>query len=100
MEEKMLFTIYCIDKPNMTEKRAAVMPDHVKYLDAQTKIRNIMSGPLMDDKMENIVGSLYLIEAPNRAAIEEFTKSDPLVAADIWRSVEIRAFNKRVDNRN
>ena len=96
----MLFTIFCIDKPNMTEKRAAAMPAHVEYLNAQTKIKNIMSGPLMDDEMENIVGSLYLLEAPNRTAIEEFTKGDPLVAADIWTSIEIRAFNKRVDNRD
>ena len=96
----MLFIIFCIDKPNMTEKRATAMPDHIEYLNAQTKIKNIMSGPLMDDEMENIVGSLYLLEAPNRAAIEEFTKGDPLVAADIWTSVEIRAFNKRVDNRD
>ena len=96
----MLFTIFCIDKPNMKEKRAAAMPDHIEYLNAQTKIKNIMSGPLMDDEMENIVGSLYLLEAPNRVAIEEFTKEDPLVAADIWTSIEIRAFNKRVDNRD
>ena len=96
----MLFTIFCIDKPNMKEKRATAMPDHIEYLNAQTKIKNIMSGPLMDDEMENIVGSLYLLEAPNRAAIEKFTKGDPLVAADIWTSIEIRAFNKRVDNRD
>ena len=96
----MLFIIFCIDKPNMTEKRATAMPDHIEYLNAQTKIKNIMSGPLMDDEMENIVGSLYLLEAPNRTAIEEFTKGDPLVAADIWTSIEIRAFNKRVDNRD
>jgi uncharacterized protein YciI len=84
----------------MKEKRAAAMPGHIEYLNAQTKIKNIMSGPLMDDEMENIVGSLYLLEAPNRTAIEEFTKGDPLVAADIWTSIEIRAFNKRVDNRD
>lgn len=96
----MLFVIFCIDKPNMTEKRMAAMPAHVEYLNAQTKIKNIMSGPLMDDKMENIVGSLYLLEAPDRAAIEEFAKGDPLVAAGIWKNSEIRAFNKRVDNRD
>jgi uncharacterized protein YciI len=96
----MLFTIFCIYKPNMAEKRAASMPAHIEYLNAQTKIKNIMSGPLMDDEMENIIGSLYLIEAPDRKAIEEFTKGDPLVAADIWANSEIRAFNKRVDNRD
>jgi uncharacterized protein len=96
----MLFTIFCIDKPGQAETRATAMPGHVEYLNAQTNIKNVMSGPLMDDAMENIVGSMYILDAPDRAAIEEFTKGDPLVAADIWQSVEIRAFNKRVDNRD
>jgi uncharacterized protein YciI len=96
----MLFIIFCIDKPNMAEKRASTMPAHVEYLSAQTEIKNIMSGPLMDDAMKNVVGSLYILDAPNRSAIENFTQEDPLVAADIWASVEIRAFNKRVDNRD
>ncbi len=95
----MLFTIFCIDKPGMAEKRASVMPAHVEYLNSLSDIKNIMSGPLMDDNMETIVGSLYILEAPDRDAIKDFTSNDPLVAADIWKSVEIRVFNKRVDNR-
>jgi len=94
----MLFTIFCIDKPGVTEKRAEAMPGHVEYLN-QSAIKNVMSGPLMDDAMENVVGSLYVVDAPDRAAIEAFQKDDPLVQADIWESVEVRAFNKRVDNR-
>ncbi len=96
----MLFTIFCIDKPGMAETRATAMPGHIEYLGAQTDIKNVMSGPLMDDAMKNIVGSLYVLDAPDRATIEEFTKGDPLVSADIWQSVEIRAFNKRIDNRD
>ncbi|MFP6711886.1 MAG: YciI family protein [Rhodospirillales bacterium] len=95
----MLFTIFCIDKPGMAEKRAAVLPAHVEYL-AQSDIKNVMSGPLMDDAMENIIGSLYVIEAPDRAAVEAFRKDDPLVQADIWELAEVRAFNKRIDNRD
>tara|TARA_Y100001960_G_C14458993_1_gene721087 strand:- start:166 stop:456 length:291 start_codon:yes stop_codon:yes gene_type:complete len=96
----MLFVIFCIDKPNMEDKRAEVMAAHVEYLNTQTKVKNVISGPLMDDDMKNIVGSLYLLEAQNREDIEELTTHDPLVKADIWSSVEIRAFNKRVDNRD
>ena len=98
--DNMLFTIFCIDKPNMAETRAAVMPAHIEYMNAQENIKNIMSGPLMDDEMENVVGSLYLLDAPDRSAIEKFTEGDPLVVANIWKSTEIRAFNKRVDNRD
>ena len=36
--------------------------------------------------------------APDRAAVEAFQRDDPLVAADIWERVEVRAFAKRLDN--
>ncbi len=95
----MLFAIYCIDKPGMGEKRAAVMQPHRDYL-AQASVKIVMSGPLVDDDGETVVGSLYVVEAAGRAEIEAFQKDDPLVAADLWETVEVRAFLKRVDNRD
>ena len=95
----MLFTIFCIDKPGMAEKRAANMPAHVEYLGTKP-VKVVISGPLISDDGKNIVGSMFIVDAENRAEIEEFQKNDPLVAADIWDLVEIRAFNKRIDNRD
>jgi len=95
----MLFTIHCIDKPGMAEKRKAVMPAHIEYL-ATNPIKLVMSGPLVADDGKAIVGSLYVVEAPDRAAVEAFQRDDPLVQADIWDRVEVRAFIKRVDNRD
>jgi uncharacterized protein YciI len=94
----MLFTMFCIDKPGMTETRAEVMPAHVAYLSTEP-VKLVMSGPLTSDDGDNIVGSLYVFEAPDRAAVDAFQANDPLVQADIWETVEVRAFNKRVDNR-
>ena len=95
----MLFAIYCIDKPGMLETRKAAMPAHFDYM-AQTPITVRMSGPLVDDDGETIIGSLFVVEAPDRAAVEAFQRDDPLVAADIWERVEVRAFVKRLDNWN
>jgi hypothetical protein len=92
----MLFVIFCIDKPGAAETRAATMKAHVDYL-AASPIKLHMSGPLVaDDDPDRTVGSLYVIEAANRAEVEKFQADDPLVAADIWETVEVRAFNKRV----
>jgi hypothetical protein len=94
----MLFVIFCIDRPGSADARAATMPAHIDYL-ATNPIRNVMSGPLTSDDGKSVIGSLYLVEASSRAEVEEFQKNDPLVAADIWETMEVRAFNKRVDNR-
>lgn len=95
----MLFTIFCIDKPGVAEKRNAVQNAHRDYL-ALSSIKLVMSGPLVDDDGETVVGSLYVVEAEDRAEVEAFQKDDPLVAADLWESIEVRAFLKRVDNRS
>ncbi len=94
----MIFVIFCLDKPGMLEKRAETMPAHRAYVDT-TDIQQIMSGPLVDDDGETPIGSLYVVEAENRVALEEYQRNDPLVQADIWKSMEVRAFDKRVDNR-
>ena len=95
----MLFCIFGIDKPNMGDIRAKVMPAHVEYLD-KAPIKLVMSGPLTSDDGDAIVGSLYVVEAEGRAAIDEFCKNDPLIQANVWQYSQIRAFNKRVDNRD
>ncbi len=94
----MLFVIFCIDRPDSAEARAATMQAHIDYL-ATGPIKIVMSGPLTSDDGNAVIGSLYLLEADSRAEVEEFRKNDPLVAADIWQTVEVRAFNKRIDNR-
>ena len=91
----MLFVMFCIDRPGVEEKRRQVIPAHVEYL-ATNPIKIVMSGPLVSDDGGKTIGSLYMLEATNRAEIEKFQRADPLYNADIWETVEVRAFNKRL----
>ena len=86
----MHFVIFCIDKPGIN-RDPAVMQAHIDYLN-KSPVKNVISGPLTGDDGEGIIGSLYIVEAENRKSIKDFR-------ADYWETVEIRAFNKRVDNR-
>ncbi|MEE2745490.1 MAG: YciI family protein [Pseudomonadota bacterium] len=94
----MHFVIFCIDKLGIT-RDPQVMKAHVEYLES-SKIKNVISGPLTDDSGQNVIGSLYIVEAASRQDIDEFQQKDPLAQANYWESIEIRAFDKRVDNRH
>ena len=91
----MLFAIHCLDKDGVLEKRMSVMQAHRDYLET-VPVSVVMSGPLMSDDEATIIGSFYLIEAEDRAAIEAFQKDDPLVAAELWKSAHVNVFHKRV----
>ncbi len=91
----MLYVMFCIDRPGAEEKRRAALPGHIEYL-ATNPIKIVMSGPLVSDDGAKTIGSLYMLEAANRAEIEKFQRADPLYNAGIWEMVEVRAFNKRL----
>lgn len=95
----MLFVIHCIDKPGMEAARAAAIEGHVAYL-ATRPIKVVMSGPLTSDDGARTVGSFFIVEAADRAAVEGFQAADPLFLAGIWATVDVRAFAKRIDNRD
>ena len=94
----MLFIIYCVDKPGAAELRAANMQAHRDYL-ATKPIKVLLSGPLTTDDGQGVVGSFFMVDAADRAQVERFQRNDPMFKSGIWASIEVRAFAKRVDNR-
>jgi uncharacterized protein len=94
----VLFVIHCIDKPGMEAARAAAIQGHVAYL-ATRPIKVVISGPLTSDDGARVVGSCFVVEAADRAQVEGFQAADPLYQAGIWATIDVRAFDKRVDNR-
>ena len=94
----MLFVIYCLDKPGAAEIRAANMQAHKDYL-ATGPIKVVVSGPLTTDDGQKVLGSFFMVDAVDRSQVEKFQHNDPLFKSGIWASTEVRAFTKRVDNR-
>ena len=90
----MLWVIHCLDKPDALERRLAAIDAHRAYL-ATEPIDIVMSGPIMDDDNEGMIGSLFLVNAESREEIDTFQKNDPLYHADVWDSVNVNVFFRR-----
>lgn len=93
----MLFAIHALDRPGALPRRLAAYAAHKAFL-ADTSafgIRIVMSGPLVADDGETMIGSLFLVEADDRAAVERFNAADPFRAAEIWDAVTITGFLRR-----
>jgi hypothetical protein len=94
----MHYIVYGKDKPNHLNKRLENYDAHKAYL-GSNPINFLMSGPIVDESdHETMIGSFFLVEADNIEQVKEFNRNDPFYKADIWESVHIEAFSKRVDN--
>jgi uncharacterized protein YciI len=94
----MIYAIHCLDEPDAQSLRQANHPAHRDYL-GRAPIKILVAGPLVGDDGETPLGSLFLVEAANRAEVEAFHNNDPLKAAGVWGEVRINSFLKRVDMR-
>lgn len=89
----MQFAITCLDKDGHSETRLSNRPAHVEHLKAHND-QLLLAGPLLSDDGSTMIGSLLVVEMPDRAAVDRFTAADPYAKAGLFQSVTVRPFRK------
>jgi uncharacterized protein len=95
----MHYVVHCLDHDGAVEKRLANYDAHKAYL-ATAAVKTVISGPLLADDEQTMVGSCFVLEAASLADVEDFNRNDPFAKVGLWKTVSIRPFAKRVDNRS
>lgn len=94
----MHYVVHCLDHDGAVATRLSNYEAHKAYLAAAT-VKTVISGPLLADDNETMIGSCFVLEADSLAAVQAFNREDPFNKVGLWKSVSIRPFLKRVDNR-
>jgi uncharacterized protein YciI len=93
----MLFVIHARDRVDALPERLAHYDAHKAFLADTFRfgVRIVMSGPLTGGDGASMIGSLFVVEAPDRTSVDRFNQADPFHAAGIWETVSITGFIKR-----
>ena len=93
----MHFVIHAVDRNNALPVRAKHYRDHRIHLDraGDHKVAVMTAGTLVAEDGETPVGSLFILEATTRAAIDAFTASDPYRVNGVWERVDVHSYNKK-----
>jgi uncharacterized protein len=83
-----LFILMCVDHPGGLSRRMAAREAHLAYAREHMSMIKV-AGPLLDEAGE-MAGSMFIIEAPDKAPVEAFSAADPYRLADVFERVEIR----------
>jgi len=84
----MLYIIYQEDGPGSKELREIHKPAHFAYLETHRDIL-VLGGAMLADDDEARIGSVLILNVPNRAAAEAFSANEPLREAGTFASVKI-----------
>jgi uncharacterized protein len=93
----MLFVVHALDKKDILPTRAKHYRDHRIHLDRaeELDVNVVTAGTLVADAGETPVGSIFVIDAANRTAVDAFTRSDPYHLNGVWDHVTIHRYNKK-----
>jgi uncharacterized protein YciI len=93
-----LFALHALDRPNALALRMEYYAEHRAFAEGAEAfgVRVIMSGPLQSDDGQIMTGSFYLLEAPDRAAVETFVAENPFAKQQVWGDISIRRFHRRI----
>ncbi|AXK82890.1 YciI family protein [Pseudolabrys taiwanensis] len=85
----MLYIIYQEDRPDGAAIRAATRDEHFAYLDKHEDILVLGGALLGDDDKNTRIGSVLIVNVPNRAAAEAFSENEPFRKAGLFSSVKV-----------
>jgi hypothetical protein len=91
------FVVHAVDRPDALATRAKHYRAHRIHLDqaGQHGVAVVTAGTLVAADSETPVGSLFILEAKDRAAIDTFTNSDPYHLNGVWERVDVHYYNKK-----
>ena len=84
----MLYIIYQEDGPGSKELRETHKPAHFAYLEEHKDIL-VLGGAMLADDDASRIGSVLILNVPDRAAAEAFSANEPLRKAGTFASVKI-----------
>ncbi len=92
-----LYAIYAVDKPDTLAIRLEHYAEHRTYNEEQDSagVRTIISGPLQTDDGDVMNGSLLIVQAADRDAVERYVTNDPFNIHGVWGEVKINRFYRR-----
>ena len=92
----MQFIIRALDGADKLEKRMAVRPRHLENM-AKVKGRVICAGGLLDAE-GRMRGSVLIVDFADRAALDEYLRTEPYIVEKVWETVEAEPMNVVIVN--
>ncbi len=86
-----LFLINARDKANSTDLRLANRQDHLTWA-AKVADRMAMGGPVLSPDGETMIGTTFVMEFDDLAAVQAWAADDPYAKAGLFDQVEIIPF--------
>ncbi len=91
----MQFVMICEDKADSEALRMSTREAHLAYIGEHIAMIKL-AGPMLSEDGEHMIGSVFILEADSKAAVETLTANDPYTHAGLFGKVTIKPFRQSI----
>lgn len=89
------FLIICRDGPGAAALRATHLDGHLRHVEQHWK-RYVTAGPIREPGGEQIIGSVFLVLAPDKADAEKLMRGDPYITCGMYQTMDYAEFTNSI----
>jgi uncharacterized protein YciI len=89
----VLWIVYQEDRDDGAALRAAKREEHLAYLE-EHEHNVLLSGAMLADADPTRLGSCFIVNFPDRAAVDAFSEDEPFRKAGLFKTVKIVRMRK------
>ncbi len=91
----MYFVVYARDHSDRQSVRVTTRPAHRAYLrcPAPHAIEVVAGGPLLDDSLQSMNGTLLIVRAESIDEVHRFVADDPYCRAGLFAHIDVRPWD-------
>jgi uncharacterized protein YciI len=78
------------------ERRHRTRPTHLDSIGPLVESGNVLVGGAMLNDAGDMIGSMLLVEFPDREGVDEWLFGDPYVTDGVWQDIEVHPFRTAV----
>ncbi len=77
-------------------RRMKAREAHLAGVQAMKALGEMLVGGAMLDDSGKMIGSMTVVDFPDRARLDEWLRNDPYTIGGVWKTVEVRPFRAAV----
>jgi uncharacterized protein len=78
------------------ERRKQTRPTHLESIQPLVEGGNVLVGGAILNDDGDMIGSMLLVDFPDRADLDAWLAADPYVTGGVWREIEVTPFRSAV----
>ncbi len=90
----MTYVIHAYDYPDSLDRRMAIRPAHLDYVQKLKASNQFILGGALLDEAGQMMGSMLMLTFETDDQLQAYLRTDPYIIQSVWEKIDVKPFRQ------